>query len=110
MDVDGAFGIGGDAGANRFEGGSDFGVVEFLPCARIDLEELRADDGAGEIVGDELAELAGFDDVIADFGEASGGGGEVGGDDVAASEAIFDDLDKADVGRGRRPAGSTLRR
>jgi len=103
-DVDGygALRVGGDAGADFFEGGRDLGVVEFLAGSGIDLEELGGDDSAREVVGDELTEFAGLDDVFADLGEALGCGGEVGGDDVAAGEAVLDDLDEADVGRVER--------
>ena len=82
----------GDAWRSRFS----------APVRGIGLEQLGADDRAGEIVRNELAELAGLDDVFPDPGETGRGSGEVGGHDIAAGKAVLDDLDVADVGREER--------
>jgi hypothetical protein len=77
-------------------------VIEFLSGLRIDLEQLGADNGAGEVVRHQLAEPAGLDDVFADLREAGRGRGEICGHDVAAREAILDDLDITHVGGEQR--------
>jgi hypothetical protein len=91
-----------DPATNGLESGGDAAVVDAGSGARIDLEQLGADDRAGEIVGDELAELAGLEDVFANAGEVGGPGRELGRNDVAAGESIFDDLDVANVGSEQR--------
>ena len=87
------------ARAKRLQRLGNAQIVELLPRGGIHLEELRADDGPGEIVGHQLADLARLDDVLADAGETFGGGLEIGRNDVAAGEAILDDFGVANVRR-----------
>ena len=88
-----------DALTKRLEAGGDAQVVDFFAGAWIDFKELRADDRAGEIVRDQLAELAGLQDIFTDLSEIGRARGEVGRDDVSSRETVLDDFDVADVGR-----------
>lgn len=65
------------------EAGGDADVVDFLAGAWIDFKELRTDDRTGKIVRDELAELAGLQDIFTYPGEIVRTRGEVGRDDVS---------------------------
>lgn len=81
------------------EAGGDAEVVDFFAGAWIDFKELRADDRTGKIVRDELAELAGLQDIFTHPGEIGRARGEVGRDDVSSRVTVLDDFDVADVGR-----------
>ena len=51
-----------------------------------------------KIVGHQYADAAGFDDILPHLGEAFRGRLEVRGDDVAALQAVLDDLQIPDIG------------
>ena len=80
----------------------DFEVIEFFLGVRIEFQECRADERAGEIVGDQPAHEAGLENVLADFLEDFRFRLEIGRDDRAALNAVFHDLQVAGIGREQR--------
>ena len=82
-----------------FKRRSHLGVIEPLPGLRVDLQQGSDDDRARVVIGHQLADATGFDDVLTDAFEACGGGLEVHRNDAAALESILHDLDVANVGR-----------
>ncbi len=77
-------------------------VVELLPGGGIDFQELRTDNRPGEIVGNELTDLAGLDHVLPDPGQPLRGRLKVGRNDVAARKAVLDHFGIAHIGGEER--------
>src|SRR5947209_20253080 len=96
MDIDGAARIFlTDTGFDLI---GDLEVVYGVSGGRVVLKELRADHCTGEVIGDELADLTGFHDVFAHARESFGRRLEIGGNDTAADESVFDYLGVTYIG------------
>ncbi len=68
-------------------------------AVRVLFQDRRADERPGEVVGDQAAHDAGLENVVAHPCHAGRRRLEVGGNDVARLDAVFDHLEIADVGR-----------
>ena len=73
-------------------------VVELLPGVGIKFLQLGTHQGAGEVVGNQAADDAGLDDVLAHLCQAFVGWFEIPRQNIAAHQAVLDHLDKAHVG------------
>ncbi|MNF90208.1 hypothetical protein D3C84_727650 [compost metagenome] len=89
-------------GADRFEGAGHGGIVEFLPGLRVDLQQVGLDHGRAQVVGQQLANLAGLGHIGADLCQSGSIGDEARGHHHIAGEAGLGHLDVAYVGSEQR--------
>ena len=85
-------------GADAFELRGDVEVVELRPGVGIEFLQLGADQGAGEVAGDQTPDDAGLDDVLAHLRQTFFRRLEIRRQHVAAHQAVLDHLDEAHVG------------